>query len=79
MTFDLASPAGGYYVCKTEFIVGGRKIRHLGGQISSNQAAPGWTGEKYLKERHPQGGIIWQSFEPEDISLENIPGRDPQG
>ena len=35
--------------------------------------------KKYLKERHPQGGIIWQSFQPEDISLENIPGWDPQG
>ena len=37
MTFDLASPAGGYYVCKTYFIVGGRKIRHLGG---TNQFKP---------------------------------------
>ena len=58
MTFDMASPAGGYYVCKTYFIVGGRKIRHLGG---TNQFKPSRRPrltelKKYLKERHPQGG-----------------------
>ena len=45
------------------------------GQISSNQAA---AKEKYFEERHPQGGIIWQSFQPEDISLENIPCWTPR-
>ena len=54
----MASPAGGYYVCKTYFIVGGRKIRHLGG---TNQFKPSRRPrltelKKYLKERHPQGG-----------------------
>ena len=60
MTSDLASPAGEYYVCKTYFIVVGRKYWRLAGtnQFRACRAYHLTSVEKYLKERHPRGGII---------------------
>ena len=63
MTFDLASPAGGYYVCKIYFIVGGRKIRHLAGtnQFKPSRGLPQWTGEIFKGKTPARGDnlAIW--------------------